>query len=67
MAEKYLYNQKQNRLHIKGYCPHTKGIAPKYYIPFDTENEALAYDGRAVSLCKLCLKTRERKLEENTK
>lgn len=56
----YLYNEKRRTLHIKGFCCHTKG-ANSEYLPFDTESEALAYDGRAVSLCKLCEKEREKK------
>lgn len=55
---KYLYNTKTGKLHIKGYCTHTKGIC-KEYITFNTEKEALAYDGRAVSLCKKCESERE--------
>lgn len=59
---KYLYNTKTGKLHIKGYCCHTKGNC-KEYKEFDTESEALAYDGRAVGLCKIC----ERKREINNK
>lgn len=59
----FLYNQKRHTLHIKDYCPHSKGICPDY-ISFDTEDAALAYDGRAVSMCKLCLKKREQLIKE---
>ena len=62
--EKYLYNSRSNTLHIKGYCTHTKNGYPDYYIPFNTENEAIAYDGRAVGMCKICQKKREEKMEE---
>ncbi len=58
MEEKYLYNAKRNTLHIKGYCCHTNGLYSDY-MPFANENEALAYDGRAVSMCKICQKKRE--------
>ena len=64
MKEKFLYNPKRNTLHIKGYCVHTKNEYPDYYISFNTENEAIAYDGRAVSVCKICQKKREEKMEE---
>ena len=57
---KYLYNKKTRTLHIKGFCHHTKGLNSDY-LPFDTESEALAYDGRAVSLCKLCEREREKR------
>ena len=64
MKEMFLYNPKRHTLHIKGYCIQTQNGYPDYYIPFDTENEALAHDGRAVGWCKLCQKKRELKMEE---
>ncbi len=64
MKEKFLYNPRTHTLHIKGYCTHTKGHVEDCYIPFDTENEAIAYDGRAVGMCKICQKKREEKMEE---
>ena len=63
MKELFLYNTKRCTLHIKGYCQHTKGACTEY-VSFNTENEALAYDGRAVRLCKLCQKKREEIMEE---
>ena len=63
MAAKFLYNPKRHTLHIKGYCQFTKSSCNEY-IQFDTENEALAHDGRSVGWCKLCLKKREQKMEE---
>lgn len=62
MNEQFLYNPKTHTLHIQGMCMHTKGNCQDY-IPFDSENAALAYDGRAVGLCKLCQKKREIMLE----
>lgn len=59
----FLYNPKRHTLHIKGYCRHTSGLCAEYIV-FDTEDKALAYDGRAVGLCKLCQKKREKMLEE---
>lgn len=64
IKDKYLYNPKRHTLHIKGYCVHTRGNYPDYYLPFSTENEAILYDGRAVSVCKLCQAKKEKKLEE---
>ena len=61
MKDTFLYNAKSHTLHIKGYCHITKGKT--YYIPFETEDEALAYDGRAVGLCRICLKEREKRME----
>lgn len=63
MGEQYLYNAKRNKLHIKGYCQFTKGLCADY-ISFNTENEAVAYDGRSVSMCKLCQKKREQIMKE---
>ena len=64
LKEVYLYNAKTDKLHIKGYCRFTKGIVSEY-IPFETEDEALAYDGRAISMCKLCLAEREKRMKSN--
>lgn len=59
----YLYNPKRHTLHIKDYCPHSKGTCPGY-IEFDSEDAALAYDGRSVGLCKLCHKKQEEIMKE---
>lgn len=58
MSLQYLYNKKTGKLHIKGYCHHTKGPCDEY-IRFYTEKDVLAHDGRAVSLCKICESKRE--------
>lgn len=60
---KYFYNESTHRLHINGYCRESK-IRPYNIRFFETEDEALAYDGRAVGVCKNCLKMRERILGE---
>ncbi len=60
----YIYNTETRTLHIKGYCRHTKGVLSDHYLHFASEHEALAYDGRAVGLCKLCEKTRIEKLRK---
>ena len=62
VKDAFLYNPKAHTLHIKGYCRFTKGKTD--YIPFATEDEALAHDGRAVGMCKLCLKEREKRMEK---
>ena len=55
---KYIYNKETGKLHIKGYCRYTK-YTFTHYEEFDTEAEALAFDGRAVSMCKECERKRE--------
>ena len=62
MKDVFLYNAKAHTLHIKGYCRFTKGITN--YLPFATENEAMAYDGRSVGMCKFCQREREKRMEE---
>lgn len=63
MAVKYIYNPKTHTLHIKGYCHHTAyGYAG--YLVFNSEAEALAYDGRAVGMCKLCEKKRTQQMQK---
>lgn len=61
MKKLYVYNLKRHTLHIEGLCPHTfKGM--KYgenYKCFETEDDAIAFDGRAVSMCKRCAKKRD--------
>lgn len=59
----YLFNPNTHTVHIKGFCYHTKGLCPSY-IAFNAEIEPSAYDGRAVGMCKLCQKEREKKLRE---
>ena len=61
MNKTYVYNLKTHTLHIEGFCPHTfKGMHyGNEYKCFRTENEAVRYDGRAVSFCKKCAKNRD--------
>lgn len=59
---RYVYNPGTNKLHIEGYCVHSGAGFGK--IVFKSEQEALAYDGRAVSMCKICIKKREVKTGE---
>lgn len=60
MEKKYLYNKQSHTLHIRGFCQYSKGKTD--YIPFESEDEAKASDGRA-SMCKLCRNARDKKLE----
>ena len=60
MNEAYFYNPRTHRLHIRGYCKESK-LLPYGVLFFKSEDEALAYDGRAVGLCKNCQRTRDRK------
>lgn len=53
MDKKYFYNEKTHKLHIMGFCHHSKNL-PYSTRFFDTYDEALAHDGRTVGLCKLC-------------
>ena len=55
----YSYNQKTHTLHILGFCHNSKN--PEYKI-FKTEDEALKFDGRAVSMCKNCQRMRDKEI-----
>ena len=59
--KKYFLNTETNTLHIEGFCPATHdGMKDQgNYKSFRSEDEALAYGGRAVGLCKRCQKKRE--------
>lgn len=59
----YLYNPKRHTLHIRNYCYYATGHCPDYIV-FDSEDEAMAYDGRSVGMCKLCQKKREEIMKE---
>lgn len=57
--KKYVLNPKTGKLHIAGYCPHSKSTANGYLL-FDTEDEARSYGSPcAVGMCKICLKKRD--------
>ena len=62
MSKIYIYNKKTHTLHIEGYCPHTF-FGMHYgddYKPFDSEDDVIAFDGRAVSFCKNCQRKRDK-------
>ena len=63
MIEKYCYNKRTHCLHIIGYCKDSKAISPDAIL-FESEDEALAFDGRAVRMCKNCMKKRDSKLKK---
>ena len=64
----YIYNIKTHTLHIEGFCRHTfEGMHyGETYKVFKTEDEAIAFDGRAVSMCKLCQAKRDKKILNST-
>ncbi|MDE7379669.1 MAG: hypothetical protein K2N14_01330 [Clostridia bacterium] len=65
MKEKFIYNKKTCKLHIAGYCTYvTDKFKISDYEYFDTEDEALAYGGRALGMCKVCHKKREKITKE---
>ncbi len=61
MKDLYLYNEGSHTLHINGFCRDANG---KSLLPFATENDALAYAGRAMGMCKTCLERREQRLSK---
>ena len=52
----YLYNEKTRLLHIRDCCPHSIQCDMK---PFESEDEALSYAGRAMGICKICAEKRD--------
>ena len=62
MEKVYIYNTDTHTLHIEGFCRYApKGI--KYsdnYKRFNDEDEVLAFDGRTVSICKICMHKRDK-------
>lgn len=65
MAKPYIYNVKTHTLHIEGFCYLT--FAGKFYGTdykcFKNEDDVLAFDGRSVSMCKLCMKKRDKMIK----
>ena len=62
MESLYLYNEKTRLLHIRDCCPHGIQCEMK---PFDSEDEALSYAGRALGVCKICAEKRDAILREH--
>ena len=59
--KKYIYNTKTHILHIEGFCYNAKYCPTSSNLKiFSSEDEVLAYDGRSVSLCKICQKKRDK-------
>lgn len=65
MDKIYLYNEGTGTLHIKGCCQYVNENSGCK--SFASENEAIAYAGRAVKPCKVCMRKREKLLEEAAK
>lgn len=61
MRKPYFYNTGTHTLHYTGYCCQSKFKAPPDNVLFfDNEDEVLACDGRAVSVCKNCMRNRDK-------
>lgn len=69
MAKPYIYNVKTHTLHIEGFCYHAfKGMHyGNDYKCFEDEDDVLAFDGRTVSMCKLCMKKRDKIIKTHNK
>ena len=52
----YLHNKSTHTLHINGFCKNARG---NDLIGYNSEDEALENDGRAVSMCKDCMRKRD--------
>lgn len=64
MQEKICFvNVGTGKLHFTGLCRESKR-KPSQIHYFDSEDEALAAFGRAMSICKNCSKEREKQLHE---
>ena len=59
----FFYNEKTHCLHIVGHCRESKCL-PYNVRFFDSEKDALAYDGRSVRMCKMCQDEREKRERE---
>lgn len=66
MAKRYFLNGKTYKLHIEGYCKEST-YKPYKIIYFNSQDEALAHGGTAVSMCKTCQKKREKLMREMEK
>ncbi len=62
---RYFYNENTHRLHIVGFC-FVSNCLPYNVKYFSSENEALAYDGKSVGMCKICQKKLEKEIEKIT-
>ena len=67
MAKPYIYNVNTHTLHIEGFCHLTSGgkFYGTDYKCFENEDEVLAFDGRTVSMCKLCMKKRDKMIKNH--
>ena len=60
---KYIYNTKTKTLHIKEMCHYVSAINKDFYNyeVYSTEDAVFQKYGRAVSMCKVCMKNRDKK------
>lgn len=56
MKELYWYNKNTHTLHINNFCTNAQSCS---CVKFDSEDEALKYAGRALGMCKICMKKRD--------
>lgn len=66
MELKYILNANTGALHIADFCYQTKVSMAKPKI-FETEEEAYAYGGKFIHMCKLCEREKEKRLREAMK
>ena len=57
----YFYNKNTGALHIDGHCQHSKEQLANIMC-FKTERDAYDFAGQKIFLCKVCQKTRDRKM-----
>ena len=56
-AKEYLLNTKTGILHLNGCCHYVKNLDG--ILQFDTEEEANAFDKKAIRMCKTCLNSKK--------
>ena len=64
-TKSYFINTKTGKIHIKGCCPHSKTL-PYNVEFFNSVDEALAFGGSSVCMCKICQKQKEKIIKETT-
>jgi len=60
--KKYVLNTTSGKLHIYGYCPHSKGVGENYKY-FESEQEAYEFAGKHINPCKFCENKKEKILK----
>lgn len=59
-VKEYIFNPRSKALHYRGYCPYVKGES-EFFRYYDTEDEAVKAEGKALHTCKTCMDNREKK------